>query len=138
MSLHLDIVTPERKVFSDQVENVYLPGADGEVGILEMHAALVTAVVAGELRYAKDGQVNELAIGNGFAEVTQEKVTVLTDVAFQQDEIDEEKVEKALARAEKALEEIDPKEAEEIAAQQAVIASAMAQLRLKRKRASSS
>lgn len=134
MSLHLEIVTPERKAFSDQVENVYLPGADGEMGVLELHAALVTAVVAGELRYLKEGKVTELAIGNGFAEVTQEKVTVLTDVAFQEDEIDEDKVEEAMKRAEEALEGIDPDDTEEHAAQQAAIASALAQLRLKRKR----
>lgn len=134
MSLHLEIVTPEKKVFSDQVENVYLPGADGEMGVLEMHAALVSAVSAGELRYLKDGKVTELAIGNGFAEVTQEKVSVLTDVAFQEDEIDEDKVEAAMKRAEETLEGIDPTDAEEYAAQQAVVASALAQLRLKRKR----
>ena len=134
MSLHLEIVTPEKKVFSDQVENVYLPGADGEMGGLEMHAALVSAVSAGELRYLKDGKVTELAIGNGFAEVTQEKVSVLTDVAFQEDEIDEDKVEAAMKRAEETLEGIDPTDAEEYAAQQAVVASALAQLRLKRKR----
>lgn len=134
MSLHLEIVTPERKVFSNDVENVYLPGADGEMGVLGGHAALVTAMDAGELRYLKEGQLTELAVGHGFAEVTQEKVTVLTDVAFQEDQIDESAVEEAMQRAEKALEEIDPKEAEEIAAQQKVIAAAMAQLALKKKR----
>lgn len=133
MALHLDIVTPERKVFSDDVDNVYLPGADGEMGVLQSHAALVTALHAGELRYLKDGQTVELAIGNGFAEVTQEKVTVLTDIAFQHDEIDESKVEAAMERAEKALEDIDPADAIEVAAQQAVIASSLAQLRLKQK-----
>lgn len=134
MSLHLEIVTPERKVFSDTVENVYLPGAEGEMGILETHAALVTAMTAGELRYTKGGKEVELAVGHGFAEVTQEKVTVLTDVAFQEDQIDENAVEEAMQRAEKALEDIDPSEAEEIAAQQKAISAAMAQLALKKKR----
>ncbi len=134
MSLHLEIVTPERKVFSDEVDNVYLPGADGEMGILAMHAALVTAMEAGELRYSKAGQVTELAVGHGFAEVTQEKVTILTDVAFEEDQIDESAVEEAMKRAEEALEDIDPAEAEEVVAQQKVIASAMAQLALKKKR----
>jgi len=133
MAIHLDIVTPERKVFSDTVDNVYVPGADGEMGILQMHAALVTVLQAGELRYLKDGKTEELAIGNGFAEVTQEKVTILTDVAFQEDEIDEAKVEEAMERAQKALEEIDPADAQEAAAMQAVVASSLAQLKLKRK-----
>ena len=129
----LDIVTPERKVFSDKVDNVYVPGADGEMGILQMHAALVTVLQAGELRYLKDGKTTELAIGNGFAEVTQEKVTILTDVAFQEDEIDEAKVEEAMERAQKALDEIAPEDVQEAAAMQAVIASSLAQLKLKRK-----
>lgn len=133
MALHLEIVTPEKKVFSDTVEDVYLPGAEGEMGVLETHAALVTAMNAGELRYKKSGQITELAVGPGFAEVTQEKVTVLTDVAFQEDQIDEAKVEEALKRAEEALEGIDPEDAEEQAAMQAAIASAMAQLKLKKK-----
>ena len=133
MAIHLDIVTPERKVFSDTVDNVYVPGADGEMGILQMHAALVTVLQAGELRYLKDGKTEELAIGNGFAEVTQEKVTILTDVAFQEDEIDEAKVEEAMERAQKALEEIDPADVQEAAAMQAVMASSLAQLKLKRK-----
>ncbi len=137
MALHLEIVTPEKKVFSDTVEDVYLPGADGEMGVLETHAALVTAMDAGELRYKKSGQVTELAVGPGFAEVTQEKVTVLTDVAFEEDQIDEDKVEEALKRAEEALEGIDPEDAEEQAAMQAAISSAMAQLKLKRKRRTS-
>jgi len=133
MAIHLDIVTPERKVFSDKVDNVYVPGADGEMGILQMHAALVTVLQAGELRYLKDGKTTELAIGNGFAEVTQEKVTILTDVAFQEDEIDEAKVEEAMERAQKALDEIAPEDVQEAAAMQAVIASSLAQLKLKRK-----
>jgi F-type H+-transporting ATPase subunit epsilon len=137
MPLHLEIVTPEKKAFSDEVDNVYLPGANGEMGILPGHAALVSAIEAGELRYLKGGSVTELAIGNGFAEVTQEKVTVLTDVAFQEDQIDEEKVEKALESARKTLEDVDPEDAQEAAAAQAVIAASMAQLHLKRKRSSS-
>ncbi|MEM9080269.1 MAG: ATP synthase F1 subunit epsilon [Verrucomicrobiota bacterium] len=134
MALHLEIVTPERKVFSDTVEDVYLPGADGEMGVLETHAALVTAMDAGELRYRKEGKVTELAVGKGFAEVDQHKVTILTDVAFEEDQIDESKVEEAMKRAEEALEGIDPENAEEVAAQQAAIANALAQLKLKRKR----
>jgi len=80
--LHLEIVTPEKKIFSDTVTDVYLPGADGEMGVLQLHAALVTALQPGELRYQKDGTEHALAIGSGFAEVTQDKVSVLTDSAF--------------------------------------------------------
>ena len=135
MSLHLEIVTPEKKVFSDTVEDVYLPGEDGEMGVLEMHAALVTSLQAGELRYRKGGEVYELAVGGGFAEVTQEKVSVLTDTALGEDEIDEAAVEAAIKSAEDALHGLKHDEnAEEIAHLQAMIAQSMAKLKLKRKR----
>ena len=96
MPLHLDIVTPEKKVFSDSVDNVYLPGADGEIGVLPMHAGLVTALKPGELRYLYNDQVVTLAIGSGFAEITQTKVVVLTDMALGEAEIDELSAEEAI------------------------------------------
>jgi len=135
--LHLEIVTPEKRIFSDTVEDVYLPGADGEMGILELHAALVSALQPGELRYKKDGQVTELAIGAGFAEVTTEKVKVLTDLAVGDADIDENKVEKALKAAEEAMANAEKGgDSEDMAALQATIAKSMAQLNLKRKRRS--
>src|SRR5690606_38015060 len=106
MALHLEIVTPEKKIFSDTVGNIYLPGADGELGILDGHAALVTALQPGELRYEKGGQVITLAVGSGFAEVTEHKVNVLTDMALGEDQIDEAKVEEAMKRAEEQLKSI--------------------------------
>lgn len=133
--LHLEIVTPEKKIFSDAVEDVYLPGEEGEMGVLELHAALVTSLKAGELRYHKDGEVHELAIGNGFAEVTQEKVCVLTDMAAGEEEIDEAAMEEAIKSAEDALHGIKHDEnAEEVARLQAMIGQSMAKLNLKRKR----
>ena len=135
MALVLDIVTPEKKFFSGEVENVYLPGTEGELGILPGHVPLVTGLAAGELRYATGGQVEELAIGAGFVEVTQEKVTVLTDLAVTDAGIDEARVEEAMRRAEEELSKIDHSEnTEEVAALQAAIAKSMAQLKLKRKR----
>ncbi|MEP4077735.1 ATP synthase F1 subunit epsilon [Haloferula sp.] len=134
MSLHLAIVTPEEQIFSDTVGNVYLPGADGEMGVLDGHAALVTSLAPGELRYEKDGQIVTLAVGSGFAEVTQEKVSVLTDMALGEDDIDEERVEEAMKRAEEQLKGIShDDDAEEVAHLQAIIAKSMAQLKLKRR-----
>lgn len=133
--LHLEIVTPEKKIFSDTVEDVYLPGADGEMGILELHAALVSALQPGELRYKKDGKIEELCIGEGFAEVTQEKVKVLTDLAVCDAEINESAVEDALKSAEEAVKSAEKGgNTEDIAALQITIAKSMAQLNLKRKR----
>lgn len=134
MPLLLDIVTPEKKVFSGTVENVYLPGADGEMGILSMHAGLVTALQPGELRYLVDGKVNALAIGSGFAEVTQTKVIVLTDSALGEAEIDAEQVEAAIKRAQEKLAAVDHNvDAEEVAYLQGVIARSTAALLFKRK-----
>ena len=135
MPLTLDIVTPEKKFFSGEVENVYLPGTEGELGILPGHVPLVTGLKPGELHYSRGGKVEELAIGAGFVEVTQEKVTVLTDLAVTEAGIDEAKVEAAMKRAEEALTKIDHSmNSEEVAALQASIAKSMAQLKLKRKR----
>jgi F-type H+-transporting ATPase subunit epsilon len=134
MPLELHIVTPEKKIFSDLVDNVYLPGADGEMGILPQHAGLVTALQAGELRYAYHGTVQKLAIGSGFAEVTQTKVIVLTDSALGEAEIDEAHVEEAMKRAQEKLASVDHNlDSEEVAYLQSVIAKSTAALHFKRK-----
>lgn len=134
MLLELHIVTPEKKIFSDLVDNVYLPGADGEMGILPQHAGLVTALQPGELRYAYHGTVQKLAIGSGFAEVTQTKVVVLTDSALGEAEIDEAHVEEAIKRAQEKLATVDHNlDSEEVAYLQGVISKSMAALHFKRK-----
>lgn len=134
MSLHLEIVTPEKKIFSNTVDNVYLPGADGEMGILPGHAGLVTALQPGELRYLRDGQVNTIAIGSGFAEISQDKAVVLTDMALGESEIDEAATEEAIKRAEEKLLNIEHSmDAEEVAYLQGIIAKQSAALKFKRK-----
>ncbi len=134
MSLHLEIVTPEKKIFSDTVENVYLPGADGEMGILPSHAGLVTALQPGELRYLREGQVVTMAIGSGFAEISGNKAVVLTDMALGESEIDESAAEEAIKRAEEKLHTVEHSmDAEEVAYLQGVIAKQSAALRFKRK-----
>ena len=132
MPIQLEIVTPERKIFSDEVDGVVIPGIEGEMGVLPQHAPLVSTLAAGELRYTKGTQEEELAIGQGFVEVTATKVSVLTDMAMADDEIDEAAVQEALDRAEKSLAE--KMGDEEYAVTQATIYKMMAQLNLKRKR----
>ena len=135
MPLQLDIVTPEKKIFSDLVDNVYLPGADGEMGILPQHAGLVTALHPGELRYLHNGKVETMAIGSGFAEITQTKVIVLTDSALGEAEIDEAQVEAAMKRAQEKLATIDHNlDSEEVAYLQGVIARSSAALLFKRRK----
>ena len=132
MSFQLDIVTPEKTIFSDTVDDVYLPGSEGEMGILTMHAALVAPLQPGSLRYLKDGKIEELAVGEGFVEVAGDKVSVLIDLAIGEDAIDEAKVEEALKRAKDAIAGIGA-ESEEYAALQMVLAKSEAMFQLKRK-----
>ena len=108
MSFHLAIVTPEKKVFSDVVDNVYLPGVDGEIGVLPQHAGMVTALKPGELRYLRNSQVVTLAIGPGFAEITQTKVIVLTDMALAKTEMGELSAEQAIQRTMEKLHGLTP------------------------------
>ena len=98
-----------------------------------MHAALVSPLSPGELRYKKDGKIEELAVGEGFVEVSDDKVSVLIDLAIGEDAIDEAQVEEAMKRAQAALagEKVDH---DEMAALQAAIAKSEAMLKLKRKR----
>ncbi len=132
MPFQLDIVTPEARTFSDQVDDVIVPGSEGELGILVNHAPLVTTLKPGELRYRKDGVEHHLAVGEGILEVTPHRVAVLTDLAIGAADIDEATVEAALQRAQDALN--DKISDEEVAAVEASIAKSMAQLHLKRRR----
>lgn len=134
MSFQLDIVTPEKTIFSDSVDDVYLPGSEGEMGILAMHSALVAPLQPGELRYLKDGKVEELAVGEGFVEVTGDKVSVLIDLAIGEDAIDEHQVEEAMKRAKNALDGVVGDDPEEMQALMMSIAKSEAMLKLKRKR----
>lgn len=137
MPLKLEIVTPEARIFSDEVDTVVLPGFEGEMGVLPSHAPLVTTLQCGELRYTKAGKVTELAVGEGLVEVTGNTTRVLTDMAMNCDEIDEKSVEEALARAKQTVENLKNSENhEEVAAAMAMIQRTTAQLQIKRKRRS--
>jgi F-type H+-transporting ATPase subunit epsilon len=128
-TLKLEIVTPEAKVYSEDVEMVTLPGTEGEMGIYPLHVPLMTAIKAGEVAVRKEGQDFFLAVGDGFAEVTGDKVAILTDMAIKADDIDEAKVEEARKRAEARLSE--KLENEEVAMVTAALNHALAQLHVK-------
>src|SRR4029434_1496545 len=102
-TLKLEIVTPEAKIYSEDVEMVTLPGIEGEMGIYPMHVPLMTQVTAGELVARHGGQDHFLAIGEGFVEITGERVAVMTDMAIKADDIDERKADEARKRAEERL-----------------------------------
>lgn len=133
MPLKLEIVTPERKVYSDDVDMVVLPGVEGELGIMPMHIPLMTTIKPGELVITQHGKTSHLAVGEGFVEVTGTSVSVVTDMAVEEQAIDEAKVEEAIARAEARLKE-HSLEGEELATVEASIQKSLAQLHLKRKR----
>src|SRR5438445_34098 len=98
-TLKLEIVTPEAKTYSEDVEMVTLPGVEGEMGIYPMHVPLMTQIVAGELSVRKGGQDYFLAVGEGFVEITADKVAIMTDMAIRAEQIDEVKAEEARKRA---------------------------------------
>ncbi len=104
MPLLLEIVTPERLAYSDEVDSVQLPGIEGELGVLPHHAPLVSTLGIGELRIRKGGSEESFAIVGGFLQVLPTKVVVLAETADMASEIDLEKAQEARREAEKALE----------------------------------
>ena len=104
MPLKLEIITPERKVYEDQVDEVIAPGSEGMLGILPHHAPLFTSLGAGELRVKQGGVERALAVFGGFMDVRGDRVTVLTDAAEHAEEIDEQRAQAARDAAKKALE----------------------------------
>src|SRR3954463_7109224 len=124
-TLKLEIVTPDAKVFSEDVDMVTLPGIEGEMGIYPNHVPLMTQIVPGEIIARKGGQDFFLAIGEGFVEVTGDHVAILADMAIRAENIDEAKAEEARRRAEARLSEnLDD---EETAAVQAAMMHSAAQ-----------
>src|SRR5438034_9174964 len=92
-TLKLEIVTPEAKTYSEDVEMVTLPGVEGEMGIYPMHVPLMTQIVPGEIAVRKNNQDFFLAVGEGFVEITGDSVSILTDMAIKAQDIDEAKAE---------------------------------------------
>ena len=105
MPLLLEIVTPERQVFSEQVDSVVCPGIEGELGILPHHAPLLTTLGVGELRIRRGGEEEFFAIAGGFLQVRPDKVVVMAETADMASEIDLEKAQAARREAEQALAE---------------------------------
>ena len=131
-TMRLEIVTPDAVVYSEDVDMVTLPAVDGQIGILPMHVPLMTQMVPGEMIVRKGGQDRSLAVGEGFVEITDDRVAILTDLAIAAENIDEAKAEEARQRAEARLRE--KLSAEEVASVNAALARSLAQLRVKRGR----
>lgn len=103
MPIHLEIVTAERLVLSDDVDMINAPTKDGRVGILPRHSPLLTVLDVGELSIIKDGVTTPYAVSGGFMEVLPNRVTILADTAERADEIDEVRAEEARRRAEEQI-----------------------------------
>ena len=110
MPIRLEIVTPERRVYDEDVDAVALPGSEGELGILPHHAPLISLLGAGELRVRRNGAEESFAIVGGFVQVRPDKVVVMAETADLAAEIDVERAQEARREAERALEAglVDP------------------------------
>ena len=104
MPIQLEIVTPEKLAFSDAVDAVTLPGADGELGVLPHHAPLLAMLGLGELKIRKGGTEEFFAIVGGFVQVRPDKVVVMAETADMAAEIDLERAQEARRNAERAIE----------------------------------
>ena len=131
-TLKLEVVTPEAIAYSEDVDFVVLPGSEGELGVYPRHVPILTALKPGELRVLKDGRETVLAVGEGFVEIKGDAVSVLTDMALSSEQIDLGAAEAAVERAKTAMKEDHG--AEEVAAIQASLQKALAQLHVKRRR----
>lgn len=129
--IHLKIVTPEKLIFDEEVSGVNVSTEQGEIGILPNHVNLMAKLAPGELIIKKSGKAESMAIGDGFLQVANNTLTVMTDLATYATDIDERAVEEAKKRAETVLSQTLSDE--EYAETLANLEKSLAQLRVKRR-----
>jgi len=110
--LMLEIVTPEKMAFSGNVEDVTIPGTEGEFGVLRGHEALLSSIEIGELNFTRDGKKTYYAVNTGYSEVTSSKVTILIETAERSDSIDKDRARKAKEGAEARLAQLAKEDSE--------------------------
>ncbi|BCS89283.1 F0F1 ATP synthase subunit epsilon [Pseudodesulfovibrio sediminis] len=128
-TLKLEIVTPDRKVLSEDVEYVGAPGIMGEFGILPSHVPFLSALGIGNLHYNQNGKTHYVFVSGGFAEVSNNQVTILAEVAEMATEIDHDRASKAKERAEQRA--ATAKEKIEAARNQAALKRAVSRINCK-------
>jgi F-type H+-transporting ATPase subunit epsilon len=133
MPIQLEIVTPEKLAYSDTVDAVVLPGADGEMGVLPHHAPLLATLGIGELRIRKGGEEDHFAIVGGFVQVRPDKVVVMAETADMASEIDLATAQEARRQAEQALEG-GFVEGADLAAARAALQTALLRIRVAERR----
>jgi len=107
-SLSLEVVTPDRAIVKEQVDEVVLPGSEGSFGVLPGHAPLLATLQVGEMWYRKGQETHYLALAFGFVEVLPDRVTVLAQIAEKAEDIDLTRAEAAKVRAEQRVSGSDP------------------------------
>lgn len=127
MTIHVDIVSAEKEIFSGAVDIIYASGEMGELGIYPRHAPLITSLKPGEVRVVVEGKEEQFYVSGGILEIQPHVVTVLADTAMRAEDVDEAAALEAKADAERALKDDDAKM--DYAEAQAKMAEAMAQLR---------
>jgi len=133
MPILLEIVTPERLAYSDEVDSVQIPGSEGELGILPHHAPLVATLGIGELTIRKGGAEESFAVVGGFVQVRPDKVVVMAETADMASEIDLGRAEQARREAERAL-ETGFHEGADLAAARAALQGALLRIRVAQRR----
>ena len=133
MPLHLEVITPERKVYEDDVDMVIAPGSEVYLGILPHHAPLLTALGPGEFRVKKGGSEEVLAVFGGFMDVRADRVTVLTEAAEHVEEIDVQRAQQARERAQTAL-QAGPMSAADEQRARAALQRALVRMRISERR----
>lgn len=131
MMFHLEIITPERKAYEEEVDEVSVPTPDGTIGVLSHHVALFSSLSEGEIKIKKDKREFFLAIGGGFMEVSGNHVSILVSRALHADELNEAQIKKA----ETAAHEILTKKVKgvEYATAQAVLRRSLLELKVLRR-----
>lgn len=128
------IVTPERIVYEDLVDQVTVPTLEGEITVLPNHIPLISILQAGELRTKKGSEEKAMAVSSGFVQVNKNEVVILADTAEHAEEIDEKQAQEAHERAKKLMEEIKDKEAVDYVNLAAKLERELARLKVARKK----
>jgi F-type H+-transporting ATPase subunit epsilon len=108
--VHLEIVTPEQRVLVVEVDEVRLPGVEGSFGVRPGHTPLIAALAAGELTLIQGGNAQRYAVGEGFAEVSEDHVRVLVEEAIRAEELDPARATSELAERQKKLQSLKPED----------------------------
>jgi len=132
MKFHLEIITPQRQAFAEEVEGVYVPTVNGTIGILAHHQALFSALTDGEIKIDTGTKEYFLAIGGGFLQITKDKVSILVSRAAHADELNEAEIKKAEDSARKVI--TGRVKGEELAAAQSMLRRSLLELKVYRRR----